>query len=78
MTCQMKINLTFLATRELRPFSANLSLKAIWQTVDEPKDVRVSTSLLDLHLRDFFDRFIGTKKDVELDCSVIQSWFLGH
>lgn len=72
------MKLTFLATGELRSFSADLRLEAVRQTVDELEDVRIGTNLLDLFLRHFLGWLGRAKKNVELDRPVVQSWFLRH
>ena len=74
MTCV----LTFLATRELRSLSTDLCLEAVWETMDELEDVRISARLLDLFLRNLFGGLGSSEKNIELDGAIVQSWFLRH
>jgi len=74
----MKMELTFLAARELRSLSADLCLEPVWQTADELQNVRVGACLFDLFIGNLLDRLGSAEKDVEFDRSIIQSWFLGH
>ena len=74
----MNMELTFLATRELRPLSADLCLEAVWQTADELQNVRIGTRLFNLLFGNLLDRLGSAEKNVEFDRSIIQSWFLRH
>ena len=74
----MEIKLTFLAARELRSFSTDLCLEAVRQTANELEDVGIGAGFFNFLLRNFFNRLGSAEKNVELDGSIIQSWFLGY